>query len=95
MINLDRTLTGAVIFFGVNMLTYLIFNHVAINNILFIVSSLLIFFGWVSFTEIRYKKIATTLVFVGGFLFIAFALFPGVDYLCYLTQQDIPRCAAK
>ena len=77
------------------MLTYLIFNHEAINNILFIVSSLLIFLGVVLFTETRYTKIATTLVFVGGFLFIAFALFPSVEYLCYLTQQGIPRCMAK
>lgn len=77
------------------MLTYLIFNHEAINNILLIVSCLLIFFGWVLAAEIRYTKIATALIFVGGFLFIAFALFPGVEYLCYLTQQDIPRCVAK
>lgn len=77
------------------MLAYLIFNHEAINNILFIVSCLLIFFWGVSATEIRYTKIALALVFVGGFLFIAFALFPSVEYLCYLTQQDIPRCAAK
>ena len=77
------------------MLTYLIFNHEAINNILFIASVLLIFFGWAFAAEIRDKKIAIALVFVGCFLFIAFALLPGVDYLCYLTQQDIPRCAAK
>ena len=77
------------------MLTYLIFNHEAINNILFIVSCLLIFFGWVLAAEIRYTKIAPALVFVGCFLFIAFALFPSVEYMCYLTQQDIPRCQAK
>ena len=77
------------------MLTYLIFNHEAINNILFIVSCLLIFLGWVLAAEIRYTKFAPALFFVGGFLFIAFALFPSVEYLCYLTQQDIPRCMTK
>lgn len=77
------------------MLTYLIFNHEAINNILLIVSCLLIFFGWAFAAEIRDTKIALALVFVGVFLFIAFALFPSVEYLCYLTQQDIPRCVAK
>lgn len=77
------------------MLTYLIFNHEAINNILFIVSTVLIFLGVVFAAEIRDTKIALALVFVGVFLFIAFALFPSVEYLCYLTQQDIPRCVAK
>lgn len=77
------------------MLTYLIFNHEAINNILFIVSAVLIFLGVVFAAEIRDTKIALALVFVGVFLFIAFALFPSVEYLCYLTQQDIPRCVAK
>ena len=82
-------------FIGVNMLTYLIFNHEAINNILFIVSAALIFFGLAFAAEIRDKKIALALVFVGVVLFIAFALLPNVEYLCYLTQQDIPRCAVK
>lgn len=77
------------------MLTYLIFNHEAINNILFIVSVLLIFIGLVFAAEIRDKKIAIALVFVGCFLFIAFALFPSVEYLCYLTQQNITQCVAK
>ena len=77
------------------MLTYLIFNHEAINNILFIVSVLLIFFGMVFCFEIGDTKIATALVFVGVVLFIAFALFPSVEYLRYLTQQNIPQCVAN
>ena len=77
------------------MLTYLIFNHNAINNILFIVSILIIFIGLAFAAEIGDKKIPLALVFVGVFLFIAFALLPDVEYLCYLTQQDIPRCVAK
>ena len=93
MISLNR-LKGR-FFIGVNMLTYLIFNHEAINNILFIVSVLLIFFGWAFAAEIRYTKIALALVFVGVVLFIAFALLPNVEYLCYLTQQNIPQCVAK
>jgi len=82
-------------FIGVNMLTYLIFNHEAINNILFIASVLLIFLGMAFGFETGDTKIALALVFVGVVLFIAFALLPSVEYLCYLTQQDIPRCAVK
>ena len=77
------------------MLTYLIFNHEAINNILFIVSAVLIFFGMAFGFETGDTKIATALVFVGVVLFIAFALLPSAEYLCYSTQQDIPQCVAK
>lgn len=77
------------------MLTYLIFNHEAINNILFIASVLLIFFGLAFAAEIRDTKIAVALVFVGVVLFIAFALFPSVECLCYLIQQNITQCVAK
>lgn len=77
------------------MLTYLIYNIDKIQGILFMLMIISGFLSVFLLAELNSTRFALFFIAICAVSFIAFALFPNVEYLCYLTQQDIPRCMAK
>ena len=77
------------------MLTYLIYNIDKIQGILFMLMIIAGFLSIFSLTELNSTRFALFFIAICAVGFITFALLPSVEYLCYITQLDIPRCLAK
>lgn len=77
------------------MLTYLIYNTDKIQGILFMLMIITCFISIFSMFELENERLALFFIVICAVSFIAFLLMPNAEYLCYLTQQDIPRCMAK
>jgi len=77
------------------MLTYLIYNTDKIQGILFMLMIITFLISVFSMLELESGRLALFFIVICAVSFIAFLLLPNAEYLCYLTQQDIPRCMTK